>query len=165
MRAFFIASNNMMINTSMKLHDIILNEMNSFSDTKRDNGYNETFLPIDGIWTDTILRLLRYEPPYKSDPAAKGFSDKVEQFFDRKYGNMIYHKGDEDEISIVFDSNWNSLEADSSIANIKDRITQTTHALNKLAKAGTIAPEGSHKFETDFWLDQREKEDYMRRRR
>lgn len=149
----------------MKLCDIALNESRSLDDLKSSSGYHEEFPSIAGVWADTFLRLLRYEAPYEGKKSAKAFSDKVESFFTNKYGTMVYYKGDERLIAKVYNSTWDALENDPSVTNIKDQIRQTSLDLNRLRKAGKIAPEGSHSYETDFWSDQQEKDDYMGRDR
>jgi len=148
----------------MKLDDILILEYDSFDDAKERSGYHQEFPSVEGIWADTVLRLLRVEQPYKDNPSARSFSTKVENFFNSKFGNMVYHKGDQNIIDQTTDSVMNTLEADSSVENVKQTIRKLTMALNRLVKDHVIAPAGAHNYETDFWMDQREKNDYMRGR-
>lgn len=147
----------------MKVHEILTED--AFSDAKAESGYHTEFPSINGIWLDTFVHMLRHESPYRGKRSASAFADKVEQFYDSRFGKMVYYKGDENIISRLYNTISDKLDEDSSIDNIKTLIHQTTMRLNRLRKMGTIAPEGSHSYETDFWADQREKDDYMGRER
>lgn len=143
----------------------ILNEGGSFENTKQTAGYHQAFPSADDLWTDTILRRLRYEEPYANTSSAIEFSNSVEQFFNRKFGGMVYHRGDESVIGKAIESITNSLDADDSVENIKKNVKDVATIMHRFVRQGTIAPEGAHQEETDFWLEQREKDDYMRNRR
>lgn len=141
----------------MKL-DSILEGIN-FDAIKRESGYYDTFLPINLTWLDGIVHFLRYENP---TPQSKRFADKVESFFNSKYGNMVYHKKDDAKISNIINNNWKALSANNTLDQIKKQIIFTNKALQSFVHSGVIAREGRHEEETDFWLDQQNKDRYMR---
>lgn len=132
--------------------------LESFSDTKRDTGYHDTFIPINVTWLDGPLHFLRNEPSFTKMPKADAFADKVESFFNNKFGDMVYHKKDDSVISDIINANWTELQKNPTPDQMKLQIKFTNRALHDLKRRNVIAPEGSHSEETDFWADQGDKD-------
>lgn len=144
----------------MKLNDILLMEDDKFGINKRESGYHQAFPYVSEMWTDTILSRLR-EDPYARNKSVEKFAHKVEEFFYNKFGSMVYYRGDESIINGVIDDISSSLDLDGSMTNIKKNIKNLSTALHQLIRRKIVAPEGAHQEETDFWMNQREKNDYM----
>lgn len=140
----------------MKLLKELLNE--SFSDTKRASGYYDTFVPVTVVWLDGVLHFLRYEEPFKSNLKAQQFADKVDQFFNERFGGMVYHMKDDKIIGNIIDHNLRELHKNPTSDQIKLQVSFTNQQLNNLKRKGIIALEGAHPEETDFWADQTNKE-------
>lgn len=143
----------------MKLFNILKEK--TLDQLKMDADYHTEFLSIDSVWEDGILYFLRYEEPYQSNSKAINFSNKIENFFNRKYGKMVVHHDDFGVIDGITNNNRNVIKKDMSVNTIKQCIKSTVQILNKLHKDEIISPEGSHPYETDFWLNKREKEEFM----
>jgi hypothetical protein len=139
----------------MKIDDIFEN----LSDAKMKSDYYDAFIPVNVVWLDGIVHYLRFE--FNDEKSAH----RVEEFFNSRFGNMVYYRGDDKVISGIIDTNWKKLKENPTPEQIKEQIKYTNKSLYQLLKRGIIAPEGGHNEETDFWLNQNEKQQYMRRER
>ena len=141
----------------MKLKELF----ESFKSDKEKYGYYNEFIFVNSVWLDTIIQTLKYAEPFRSNSNAQKFAEKVNNFFDKKFGNMVYHVSDDNYINKIIETNFKNLDQNTSFDQIKDQIKFTNSALHKLKKMGIIAPEGAHRDETDFWVNQKEKDYYM----
>ena len=147
---------NILLVVKSNYHAVLINH-----ELKSRYGYYNEFFPVSSVWLDSIVHVLKYEEPYKSNLNARKFAEKVNNFFQNKFGNMVYHKSDEKYINKLMDSNLNNLKQNTSFEQIKDQIKFTNSALHKLKRMDIVAPEGAHREEMDFWVNQREKDYYM----
>lgn len=123
-----------------------------------ENSYKEHFLPIDEIWKDSILRSFTMGEMSEND---RKFMIKIANYFNNKYGNMIFHFNDDKYIKHITDTSWEFLMRDSTRDNIIKVIKYIDSEIKKLIRSGIIAPKGQHNMENDFWLNDKFKQRYM----